>query len=965
MMKAQRKWSVTLSVWLVATLTLALLVLSLFGCGGGKSSPLTSPSVSSPPEISSDQSIATARFFVDVKTRQVTVTPVSGTNKTTKGRTIFTGTAINFVTSTLLDHPGNPGIKVIRVALVNRTNITIGQFPNGVVTGVRVLFSPINPVGSFSNLRPLVTVSTFAGTGSAGTTDGHVGSATFSEPSGVAVDSSGNLYVTDYTGHRIRKIQGGFVSTLAGSGVAGYANGVGTSASFNAPFGIAFNPVGNSLVVAEYSGNRIRRVTLDGRVSLIAGTGTAGDADGAGNAAQFRNPAGVVVDSNGVIYVSDGHRIRKIVFTGSDPTNPSHYTVSTLAGSGVAGFADGVGTAARFNVPRGLAISADGTIYVADQGNYRIRRVSPTGEVVTIAGTGVSGVVDGSGDTARFSAPYGIVWVNGSLIVSEGVHVLRQVRLKEPNAAEGRASSWLVQTIAGSSGVSGSADGSGVDARFNTPRLLAVDRSGNIYVADAYNHKIRKVTPNSGFFPVGLATGSASSETVRLWNADGYYPNPSGEPVAYVEYSGVLKGGAMSEAKEWAFVVPKGVTAFEFTVTVEANTVGTPPDAGDSNVGSPNVLVRTILWNEKGGSGGFGFDVTGNADGPLALARFGIIADIEVDRFGNLYIADNWRRSIRRISANGIVTTVAGGRAGYQDGPGNVARFGGDVLNLAVSPDGTEIFCPANNVIRRIALIPGSDPTNPANWIVSTIAGVPDGVPGFNNGAGDVARFAGPQGIAMDEGGNLYVTETMGWDTRYDPPRLVGGHRVRVIVFKGGDRSDPKSWEVRSVAGDPAGNEGDADGVGKDARFSNPTQIVVDRWGNLYVSEPQKRRIRKITNALGYEFLNPYGSGVVTTFVNNLAGSLAVDAAGYLYVANNYRVYRVSPSGSISVVAGTGEPGAQDGPGNTAKFNLLGAIAVDSSGNIYVSDNEWRSESPNIFNLRLRIIQRVIGSGSP
>jgi sugar lactone lactonase YvrE len=715
--------------------------------------------------------------------------------------------------------------------------------------------------------------------------------------------------------------------------------------------------VDNSLVVAEYSGNRIRRVTLDGRVSLIAGTGTAGDADGAGDVAQFRNPTSVVVDSNGVIYVSEssGHRIRKIVFTGSDPTNPSHYTVSTLAGSGVAGFADGVGTAARFNVPRGLAISADGTIYVADQGNYRIRRVSPTGEVVTIAGTGVRGVVDGSGDTARFSAPYGIVWVNGSLIVSEVVHVLRQVRLKEPNAAEGRASSWLVQTIAGSSGVSGSADGSGVDARFNTPRLLAADRSGNIYVADTYNHKIRKVTPNSGFFPVGLATGSASSETVRLWNADGYYPNPSGEPVAYVEYSGVLKGGAMSEAKEWAFVVPKGVTAFEFTVTVEANTVGTPPDAGDSNVGSPNVLVRTILWNEKGGIFAGESSIV---DGPLSLARFSSIDGIAVDQFGNLYVVDVWNDSIRRISVNGIVTTIAGGnREGYQDGPGHIARFGFYIypMNLVVSKDGTELFVAdsGNGVIRRVALIPGSDPTNPANWIVSTIAGIPDGVQGFNNGRGDVARFATPLCIAMDEGGNLYVTE-------------INGHRVRVILFRGGDRSDPKSWEVRSVAGDPYGSQGDADGVGRNARFSYPGNIVVDKWGNIYVSESQKKRIRKITNALDPTYSTDYyGNGIVTTFINNLSGSLAVDAAGYLYVANNYRVYRVSPSGSISVVAGTGEPGAQDGPGNTAKFNLFGDIAVDSSGNIYVSDYEWRSESPIIFNLRLRIIQRIIGSGSP
>jgi hypothetical protein len=390
---------------------------------------------------------------------------------------------------------------------------------------------------------------------------------------------------------------------------------------------------------------------------------------------------------------------------------------------------------------------------------------------------------------------------------------------------------------------------------------------------------------------------------------------------------------------------------------VEANTVGTPPDAGDSNVGSPNVLVRTILWNEKGGIFA-GMGESSIVDGSLSLARFSSIDGIAVDQFGNLYVVDVWNDSIRRISVNGIVTTIAGGnREGYQDGPGHIARFGFYIypMNLVVSKDGTELFVAdsGNGVIRRVALIPGSDPTNPANWIVSTIAGIPDGVQGFNNGRGDVARFATPLCIAMDEGGNLYVTE-------------FNGHRVRVILFRGGDRSDPKSWEVRSVAGDPYGSQGDADGVGRNARFSYPGSIVVDKWGNIYVSEIQKKRIRKITNALDPTYSTDYyGNGIVTTFINNLSGSLAVDAAGYLYVANNYRVYRVSPSGSISVVAGTGEPGAQDGPGNTAKFNLFGDIAVDSSGNIYVSDYEWRSESPNIFNLRLRIIQRIIGSGSP
>ena len=951
-MMVQRNCSETLSVWSVATLT--LLFLSLFGCGGGKISTLSSPS-SNPPEVSNEKSIATARFFVDVKTRQVTVTPISGTSKTTKGRTIFTGTAINFITSTLLDHSGNPGVKVIRVALVNRTNLTIGQFPNGFVTGVRVLFSSINPVGAFSDLRPLITVSTFAGSGSAGTTDGHVGSATFYYPSGVAVDGFGNLYVADYFGHRIRKVQGSFVSTLAGSGLAGYANGIGASASFNGPLGIAFNPVDNSLVVAEFLGYRIRRVTLDGRVSLIAGTGTAGDTDGAGNVAQFRRPFGVVVDGNGVIYVSEssGHRIRKIVFTGDDPTDPSHYMVSTLAGSGVAEFADGIGTAARFNTPCGLAISANGTIYVADQGNRRIRRVSPAGEVVSIAGTGVSGVVDGSGDTAQFSAPYGIVWVNGSLIVSETVHVLRQVRLKEPNAAEGRASSWIVQTLAGSPGVSGSGDGSGVDARFNVPRLLAADRGGNIYVADAYNHKVRKVTPNSGFFPVGLAIGSTSTEPVQLSNADGVTPNSDfGANLPFITYDEVLPPDGVSSSKEWWFVVPEGVTAFEFTVRVETVTPGLIPPSSEAGAGSSFVLVRTLAGK---------VDSYGFANGTPSQARFFKILGIAVDARGNIYLADEGNHAIRVITASGVVGTVAGNVGapvvGDVDGLGSSARFRWP-MGIAVTPDGSVLYVADtfNYKIKRIEISSGADPTNPDNWTVSTIAGT--GMAGKDDGTGNVATFNKPYGVALDRAGNVYVTEYV-------------GNRVRRLQFKGGNPNSPTSWQVSLVAGDNSdavGASGNTDGTGNAARFNNPRGITVDRSGNLYVADTSNYRIRKITNPLGAS------GGTVSTFAGSTQGyadgtgtsakfyspyGITVDSAGYLYVADtyNHRIRQISPAGVVRTVAGSGAAGSVDGAGNEARFYCPWCIAVDTAGNLYVSDGADGEV--------LRIIQRIIDTGNP
>ncbi|MCS7224819.1 MAG: hypothetical protein NZ959_09730, partial [Armatimonadetes bacterium] len=177
----------------------------LFGCGGGKKMTTLVPGPSDvtdnigPPSLES----ATARFFVNVQTGEVTVTPLSGSSS---DRAVFTGTAVSFTSSTLLDQPGNTGIKVLRVSLTNRMGIPMGQLPNGTVTGVRVLLSPITNVGAFSDLRPLVQVNTVGGTGAPSSVDGPAPSASFNLPIGVAVDSAGNVYVSEFTGRRIRKI---------------------------------------------------------------------------------------------------------------------------------------------------------------------------------------------------------------------------------------------------------------------------------------------------------------------------------------------------------------------------------------------------------------------------------------------------------------------------------------------------------------------------------------------------------------------------------------------------------------------------------------------------------------------------------------------------------------------------------------------------------------------------------------
>jgi len=319
-------------------------------------------------------------------------------------------------------------------------------------------------------------VSTLAGSGTASSGNGIGNTAQFNLPAGVAVDSSGNVYVADSDNHRIRKITpAGVVSTFAGTGTEGHADGTGTTAQFKRPAGVVVDSSGNAFV-ADSVNHLIRKITPAGVVSTFAGTGTEGHADGTGTEAQFHGPLGVAVDSSGNVYVADAnnHLIRKITPAG---------VVSTFAGTGTEGHADGTGTEAQFHGPLGVAVDSSGNVYVADADNNRIRKITPAGVVSTFAGTGTEGFADGTATTAQFYHPSGVaVDSSGNVYVADsGNHRIRKI-----------TPAGVVSTLAGS-GTASSGNGTGTTAQFKRPTGVAVDSFGNFYVTDYSNHRIRKI----------------------------------------------------------------------------------------------------------------------------------------------------------------------------------------------------------------------------------------------------------------------------------------------------------------------------------------------------------------------------------------------------------------------------------------------------------------------------------------
>lgn len=319
------------------------------------------------------------------------------------------------------------------------------------------------------------TVSTLAGGEEPGLVDGSARAARFSYPGGMVFDPEGNLYVADYGNHAIRKITpAGEVSTYAGTGQPGFANGHRTQATFHSPYGLALDSRGN-LYVGDVRNHAIRRIAPDGMVTTLAG-GQKGFSDRDGTVARFNHPHGIAVDFMDNIYVADAYnnRVRKITPRGD---------VSTLAGNGNDGFLDGTGAEAELYVPVGIVVGPRGNIYVADEGNSSIRKITPEGIVSTLAGNGRFAFCDGVGKKAEFNAPGGLaVDAEGNLYIAD--YFNNCIRRVTPAGA--------VHKIAGNL-EKGFADGPSSEAEFHYPFGIAVAPDGVIYVGDHFNHRIRKI----------------------------------------------------------------------------------------------------------------------------------------------------------------------------------------------------------------------------------------------------------------------------------------------------------------------------------------------------------------------------------------------------------------------------------------------------------------------------------------
>lgn len=641
-----------------------------------------------------------------------------------------------------------------------------------------------------------------------------------------------------------------------------------------------------------------------------------------------------------------------LVLSASAQTSPAgSYFFSTLAGTtGGPDALDGIGSAARFNIPRGVAVDSTGNLYVSDYMNHTIRKITPSGAVTTFAGTaGVNGSTDGPAATALFEHPMGLaIDRTGNLYVDDfGNCTIRKI-----------TPAGVVSTFAGTARAIGSTDGVGETARFNYPYDVALDDDGNLYVADLFNSCIRKIAPDRTvstltardirlLYPCSLALDAQKN----IYVADlGLHTiakiTPTGT-LSILAGISATQGSADGPGQSATFNTPNGITVDRL-----GNVYVSDTNNQTIRKITPDGTVTTFAGT-KGSS-----DIV---DGRGAAAHFSGTTELAADDSGNIYAVDGGAHSVRKITPDALVTTVAGAPAvaGASDGTGPAARFRYPDSVAVDKAGNTYVADTQNYAIRKIS----------PDGNVTTFAGKP-GEYGHLDGTGTEARFSYPEGIAVDQAGNVYVADddfTVRLPSGTTFPSNTGS-TIRKITPAG---------VVTTFAG-TAGTYGNVDGSGTAARFNHPQGVAVDPTGNVYVCDTYNGTIRKITPAgqvSTFAHLNGLGnciavdgsgtvfalsdntiykfsaSGLATPFVGSGSGisvqfssrpGIAADAAGNLFVADsNFQTIRkITPAGQITTIAGKDSlTGNATGVGSDAHFNFPVAIAVDQTGNLLVANN--------------------------
>lgn len=736
--------------------------------------------------------------------------------------------------------------------------------------------------------EPIIT--TLAGTGTAGFS-GDGGPAKFAQLSngiyGLSFDTFGQLFIADGKNKRLRKIDtNGIINSLL--------NQIAISS-------VAVDQQGN-VYIADNEKHQIIKLDQNGVSTVFAGTGTAGfSGDGElAIRAQLNYPTKVIVDKMGNVFVSEGknHTVRRIDASG---------IITTFAGTGKAGFSGDGGAAnkAQLNAPWSLTFDKAGNLYIADAGNYRLRKVDTNGIISTILGTGSKGYT-GDGGAAHLAQTG---WIEDLAIDSQNslyladldYHYVRKINtLSMVNAVAGR----------GTPGYAG--DGSvAVLATLNAPASLAVDFADNLYIGESGNATIRKISTNL-----------RQSLTIRLaGSGSGKITAPSGGGVGIDCGSHCIDYYLSGETINLTATPNSGstFTGWGGDCSGSRNPYTITFDKSKTCLATFDIPAQTVAQGQTytvAGNGTSGFSGDGGA---AVQAQLRFPAGLAMDSQNRLYIADALNNRIRRVE-NGIITTLAG------SGAYGFAGDGGSAINaqfknptaLSISNDGTIFIADSNN--HRIRKID-------TNGLISTLAGTGDFGFSGDNGAANAAQLNLPQGVSVDRLGNVYIADTQ-------------NHRIRKVDTSG---------RITTIAGiGTAGFAGDGDFAAL-SQLNQPTSVRINSVGEIFVADSGNHRICKI-DASGI-IRTVAGAGIsgfagdnalaINALLNYPRG-ISFDRDGNLYIAdtNNHRIRKVDLSNKISTIAGSGTAGFA-GDGNTALsvlFNYPVDLWIDKGGNLFVAD---------------------------